>query len=104
MESQVIDVLGTTFEEDIEQAYEICEKYLGKSGKIEYPLTKKCIPNAVIVTTAHGKLWYGDLNPTDIQNLVKIQQELDDGPVRTVIGVELTSFLESPTIMLSPKK
>ena len=76
MEPQVIDVLGTTFEEDIEYAYNVCETYLGKSGKVEYPLTKRCIPNAVIVTKEHGKLWWGDLSPTDIQKLVEIQQEI----------------------------
>lgn len=74
-QTQVIDVLGTTFEEDIESAFDVCVKYFGPVGRFLYK-NKKGFSNAVVTTKKHGKLWYGDLSNEDFDLLTSIQQEI----------------------------
>jgi hypothetical protein len=75
---QVIDVLGTTFEEDIETAFNVCVTHFGPVGRIIYPVTKKTFPNVLVSTKKHGKLWYGDLQESDLKKLSSIQDEIGD--------------------------
>lgn len=65
------------YEEDIEQAMEKCVELFGPIGKYIHPMKKGGV-TGVIFTPKYGKLWYGDISPEELNNLIALQDFLND--------------------------
>jgi hypothetical protein len=72
------------FEEDIEAATRTARRILGAPGRMLYrPASRQdVVPNAVIMTKEHGRLWYGDLEVQDADKLNALSTAL-----KTVVGM-----------------
>jgi putative transposon-encoded protein len=74
-DTQVIFDPNIVYEEDIEVAFEKSIKVFGPVGRMLYPI-KDGIADAIIYTGKYGKLWYGDLDRSELYKLVELQQQL----------------------------
>lgn len=59
-------------EADIERATALANKLIGVQGRV-LPLETGVI-DVVLVTSEHGKIWYGNVNLLDQSDLVKLQK------------------------------
>lgn len=59
-------------ESDIERTTALAEKIIGTQGRVLSPATG--VITVVLVTSEHGKVWYGDINLRDQKDVNRIQK------------------------------